>query len=340
MNKNRWIAGLSLVLVLLAVSVWYLNRYQELNKAGLTADRDFAIKDVSEIHRVLLKNPVGDSICLDRQANHWIVNGTYKAFPNSVMNLLDALSSIRMQSIPSKGYYKNIMDGFRGMGIKVKIFDRNGELLKSYIVGGTTQQEYGTYFLMDGFKQPYIMEIPHFIGNVRERYDLNLTDWRDRTLIDIPSAEIEEVRVDYPYHMNNSFRILKDENQIKFFDVQESTQSIPVKNRKLLTNYLESMSQLGAEGIQNQNPNRKKISEMTPFCQITVRHSGESIPLVCKFYPIKDDSTGSRVNLDADFLAEGNFFRFYVDRSDGDFLVVQYQVMKPLLWSKYDFLGK
>ncbi len=340
MIKNKWSGLLAVMLIVLAGVAWYLVRYQDLNTSKLTADRDFAIKDVAEIEKIKLINPVGDSIILKRHGSYWMVNETYKAFPNSVSNLLDAVGSVRLQSIPSKGYYKNIMDGLRGMGIKVEIYDGNDEKLKSYVVGGTTQQEYGTYFLMEHSRQPYIMEIPHFIGNVRERYDLSLTDWRDRTLIDIPAAEIEEVRVDYPYHRNNSFRILKDENQLKFFDGQESTQAIPIQNRKLLTNYLETMSQLGAEGIQNNHPGRKKIAEMIPFCQISVKRAGTPDPYICKFYPIKDDSTGSAVNLDPDYLAEGNFFRFNVDRSDGDFLVVQYQVMKPLLWSKYDFLGK
>lgn len=338
--NQKTLLFLSLILLALAGLSWYFIKQGNKDYSALTRDRDFAVKNTEDIAVIILNNRIGDSVHLQKKDGIWLLNGRYKAYPNALQNLMDAISSIRMQSIPSSGYYKNIMDGFKGMGIQVSLFDEGHELMKSYWVGGATQQEYGTYFLMDGYKQPYIMEIPHFVGNIRERYDLSSKDWRDRSLFDIPSQYIEEVEVTYNYHSQNSFIIRKVENKLWLMDAGDHS-TLPVNNQNLLKNYLELFTGIGVEGIQNDHPSRTEVEQMKPYCTIRVRTNQNDEIIECKFYPLMQDSTGnSKVISESEMGAAQDFFRLHVVRSDGDFLLVQYPVVQPLLNSKYGFLGR
>lgn len=331
---------LALIFLVLAGLSWYFIKYGNKDYSELTKDRDFAVKNTEDISTIILNNRTGDSIHLQKKEGIWRLNGKHKVYPNALNNLMDAIGSIKMQSIPSSGYYKNIMEGFKGMGIHVSLFDESNELIKSYWVGGATQQEYGTYFLMDGYKQPYILEIPHFVGNVRERFDLSYKDWRDRSLFDIPSQFIEEVEVLYPYQNQNSFIIRKVENKLWLMDAEDHSM-LPVNNQNLLKNYLELFSGIGVEGIQNEHPSRAEVEQMKPYCTIRVKTNQGSGIVECKFYPLEQDSMGnSKVISENNMVSATNFFRLHVVRNDGDFLLVQYPVVQPLLNSKYGFLGR
>ncbi|MEZ4906911.1 MAG: hypothetical protein R2771_04540 [Saprospiraceae bacterium] len=55
-------------------------------------------------------------------------------------------------------------------GIKAEIYNKDGEILKSYYVGGSPQNSIGTYFLMTGAASPLVMTMPGFTGNLKVRF--------------------------------------------------------------------------------------------------------------------------------------------------------------------------
>jgi hypothetical protein len=94
-------------------------------------------------------------------------------------------------------------------GIHVEIFDLEGKPLLSYYVGGVTQDEYGTYFLKDGSSQPYALNLPGFDGNLRQRYAIPASDWRDVRFWMEDNDKIDTLTVDYPQQHQHSFKIMK-----------------------------------------------------------------------------------------------------------------------------------
>lgn len=341
MNRSNTLFLLAGLFLTLGGLSWYLLMKKDPEVEALKAEREFAVKNIEQVEKIILNNRIGDSIHLSKNEKSWMLNGKHKVFPNAMRNLLQTIVSVKMQSIPPKTSYKSVMDGIKGSGIKVEIFGKGGEKIKSYWVGGSTLREDGIFFLMEGSQQPYIVSIPSFVGNVRERYDLNYNDWRDRTLIDIKPETISSVTVEYPFQSHNSFKIEKKENKFYLLDIMQANKQLSFQNSKILQSYFQSFEGIGVEGIQNKHPQKDSISSMTAYCIISIVANGSDSPMIYKFYPIQEDTTApARVNTDPRFTASREFFRLHVARSDGDFLLVQYPLVQTLLRTKYDFLGQ
>ena len=317
---------------------WYgLNRPDE-KMSAILADRDFAIEDIEDVGKIFLAGRDTTPNTLELINGTWMINAKYKANPNAVNNLLETLRDIKMQSIPPKGHVKGIMEGLAVFGIKVEIYSRKLKKLKTYYVGSGTHSEYGTYFYMENGQQPYIMEIPHFSGNVRERYDLSELDWRDRGVMDVDYQDIEAVQVSYLDEKSESFTIRKIENRLKLFDFANQEISLNSKAKKTVENYLKEFPDVGAEAIQNDHPQRKLLEELEPFCTIEIKRLSNPNPLICKFYPIEIDSVGeASQEVKQTHLKRAEFFRMHVIRSDGDFLLVQYPVVEKLFRTRQSF---
>jgi hypothetical protein len=334
--NSSWL--LLILFLALAGVAWYMLGNKPDKMGALMADRDFAVKDISQVQKIFLATRDKQPITLEKINGVWMLNGKYKAAANPVKNLLETMKEIRIQSIPSKGHQKGIMEGIAVYGIKVEIYGSNHDLLKTYYVGGATQQEYGTYFYMEHGSQPYIMEIPHFVGNVRERYDLDFTDWRDQSIFEFSAASVEKLTVEYPSQMENSFILKKNGDQFELYDFVNSNNKIQVSAPAILKSYLQSYEGIGAEDIQNENPMRKEAQRISSYCTISAFLNGKETPLTYKFFPVKADSSGKvHYEFNQALIDKGDLFRWHIDRSDGDFMLVQYPNIQPILKRKDDF---
>lgn len=304
----------------------------------LMADRDFAVREIDQIQKIFLATRDKEPVTLEKINGVWMLNGKYKASLNPIKNLLETIRDVRMQSIPSKGHVKNIMDGIAIYGIKVEIYRSNNEILKTFYVGGGTQNEYGTYFFMEHGSQPYIMEIPHFSGNIRSRFDLDITDWRDHSVFNIPTSAIEKVLVEYPYQPENSFIIKKEENQFGLYDFANPNLKLQIAEPAMLKTYLTFFDGISAEDIQNTNPIRKVAAKLNPYCNIGIYQIGSTEPMTYKLFPMQVDTTGKvHYEFSQSLIEQGELFRWHLDRSDGDFLLLQYPNVQALLKKKKEF---
>jgi len=167
--KNTLIL-LVLFLALAGGAFYYLNGNDSKNTVS-ESDRNFAVKDIETVHKIFLADRSGKTITLVKKAKkEWEVNGKFRASQNVVENLLTTIKRLRMQSIPPQAARKNIISDIAVHGIKVELYNKADNKLKSYYVGGMTNEEKGTYMIMDGANLPYIMEIPGFEGGLRVRF--------------------------------------------------------------------------------------------------------------------------------------------------------------------------
>jgi len=71
----------------------------------------------------------------------------------------------------------------------------------------------GTYMLMEGTEEPYIVYIPNFRGFVSSRYSTVKADWRDFTVFKTPINKIQSVRMEFPGKPEESFEVDVKDNQ-------------------------------------------------------------------------------------------------------------------------------
>ncbi|MEP7197573.1 MAG: DUF4340 domain-containing protein [Saprospiraceae bacterium] len=336
MKKNNTLF-LFLLFIALAGSSYYLYKYQNSKANSTSPDRDFAVKDVEGISKIFLGQKNGQNVLLTRQGDHWIVNNKYRVFPNTMHYLLDAIQNLKVNSIPNKAAYESIMKEMASIGIKVEIYDKKNELMKTYYVGGVTEDEIGLYCLMEGANQPYIMFVNKVPANLRTRFDIAEIDWRDRSLFNVVSSEIESVIVDYPYAHNKGFKILCSDNNYRLFDSNNNPIQDPNINSRIIKTYVDAFEGIQAEAITNQHRAKDSINQIKPYISYSLKLKNKLDTVKLKIYPCPLEGEDA-INLDKKFLDEKVFFRFYSLRNDGDMLLFQQSQIQGIFYDLQELI--
>ncbi|MEM1215997.1 MAG: DUF4340 domain-containing protein [Bacteroidota bacterium] len=298
------------------------------------ADREFSVPR-EDIQKIFIADRNGNKTTLEREDDHWQYNGTYKARPDAVENLLRAVENVRMRFKPTEAALPTMIESLATNGLKVEIYGKNDELLKAYYIGGATNDELGTYIILDGAKQPYVADIPGWQGNIRFRYNLKGDDWRDRTVFGTPADEIATVSVEYPKQQDKSFRLSFEADPAgelsPFYPLSPKRSEAPNPGRVDAYRYLFESVQVVK--FNNFNREREEISQRIPFAIVRLTDTqGKEYSL--KLWPDHaeasvDPKTGVVIN-------PKEVTSFYALNQDNDFLVMQNRVLNKFLWS-YDF---
>ncbi len=210
---SRTLALIAVVLLLAGLTTYLLladdsNDADALKTTKATADRIFKVEDIDRIGRVFIADRQGNTsdLRLDPATGKWTFQDKYDANPNSIKNLLDAVTRIEMDYQPNNKAVPKLVQDLATEGIKVEVYDRNNELINAYYIGGPTMDERGTYGIREGYDQPYVINIPGWTGNVRYRFNLTGDDWRQKKFTDRDISEITAFSLDYPKQRDKSFR--------------------------------------------------------------------------------------------------------------------------------------
>lgn len=335
MMKRSTLILLVLFFILGGATLWYLFKESSGGASTLGADRAFAVADTTAIHKIFLADREGERVTLERKDGYWLYNGKWKARPTAVRNLLDAVSRVQMLYVPPRAMVDNMVRVLATRGIKVELYGRNGDILKTYYVGGATPDERGTFMMLEGAEQPYVVGIPEWEGNVFFRYNLKGEDWRDRAVFSEDPNRITSVTVEYPKQRNKSFRLEKVDNSFRIEPLFPTTAVIDKPYRKgSAETFLVAFEQLGAEAFENKNSRRDSIRQLIPFSIITVRNDAGEEKWV-RLHPILPP--GAALDIKTGLPTRGGTIeRYFADCSSGDFMLVQDRVFRRILWA-YEF---
>lgn len=325
-----------LVLAVLGVGVWFFlfrdNSVFGEDQAG------FTVTDTTAIGKVFLASQKGDTISLQRKDGQWQVNTQYKASPRMVENLLLTLQQQSAAYPVPEGMHNNVVKSLAGDGVKVEIFDRKGKTMKVFYVGGQAGPNKGTFMLIEGAERPYVVQLQAYQGYVTPRYSTNITDWRDRTLVEMPAAQLTSVSVEYAGEGEelNSFKLLKNE-QGKFDIVlhPELKISAPL-NEKRVNGYATFFSKIGCEGFMDGVSHLDSIIASVPkYCHISVKGQGGTGNEIT-LYRMRVNKRSK--NVSEDYAPEFDNDRMYgVVNNARDTVIVQYEIFDKLLRKGYEF---
>ena len=174
-----------ILLILITFCVFFLSE----NKSTIISDNTFDIADTSIITKVFIADRKGNTISLDKQDNSWTVNNKFNVRKDAINVLLSTIHQIKIQQPVSLSAFENVIKDLSTTGVKVEIY-AGTEVLKIYTVGNETSNHLGTYMLLDGSDEPFIMHIPYFNGYLTPRYGIQggiveEKSWRKRTVFDI-----------------------------------------------------------------------------------------------------------------------------------------------------------
>lgn len=296
------------------------------------ADRDFSV-DREKVYKVFLADRNGNRSTLTRTPEGWKYNEKYLAREDAIENLLKVIDQIRMRFKPTEAAVPHMVETLATQGIKVEVYGKDDELLKAYYIGGATNDERGTYIILEGAEQPYVAEIPGWEGNLRFRFNLTGDDWRDRNVFRLQPEDITGISVEYPKQQNKSFKI--DYTNVPklepFYPLTPTIQG-PVRPGSLEA-YRNNFVNIIASGYNNLNSKRNEITQQIPFATIVVTtKDGETKSL--QLFPIYSDpfvdpKTGVTIQ-----PTEVTAYNGLTHRDD--FMILQNPMVSKILWA-YDF---
>jgi Domain of unknown function (DUF4340) len=337
--KNTLI--LLLVLLLLG-GVAYMSAKKEkaeLKTSVAADDRKFAIKDIDNIGKIFWADRKGKSNTLTRTkgSKDWVLNGKYKARLFAVETMLSTFKNVEMAFIPPQNSIPNIVETLGAHGIKVEVYDFDNNKMKSFYVGGTTNDEEATYLIMEGAEQPYAMKVPTMVGGLRSRFTLDLEEWRDKDIIDIPIKDITYVSVEYPMQKNKSFILEKTAGA---YSVRPFYETTPKKTTPLIKGiadtYLSTYESFIAENFINSHKHRDSISQMLPFAILTVKDKKGDAQSI-RFHPLRNLGADGLPLKDAKVTDDTAVERYHADHSRGDYYLIQQRLIGKAFWDYAHF---
>jgi hypothetical protein len=331
---NRTLVLLLVVVLLGAGAYFFIGKNQGKPISSVVgADREFAVPR-ADIQKIFIADRSGHKTTLTRADQGWIYNGAYKARPDAVENLLLAIENVRMRSKPTQSMVPNMIESLSTNGLKVEIYGKNDELIKAYYLGGATNDELGTYIILEGAEQPYVADIPNWQGNIRFRYNLTDDDWRDRTVFASKAADIATVSIEYPKQQAQSFRldVTGAEPVVTPFYELSSTINKAVKPGKVEA-FLDNFSSIIAVGFNNLNREREKIVQQVPFAIITLKEKNGKTYSVTLFPQDVNTLLDPKTGVSTTVSETTGFFAL---TQDNDFMVMQNVVLRRILWG-YEF---
>ena len=332
--KNTYL--LILLVSILGVGALYLVKKNTGASTTVTsADKDFAIKNFEEIHKIFLADRNGKKVLLERTPDQkWMLNGKFDVRDDAMLMLRQVMSYVEIKTIPTNSATQRIVSDLATQGIKVEAYNQNGEKVKSYYVGGTTKDEMGTYMIMENAEQPYVTHIAMLPGGLRARYMLDEENWKDIRFFKEPVENIKTVTVEYPTMPAKSFVLQHD---VSNFTVQPLKSSLPKSanaiKRGIAEKYLDQFKNIGAEAFRNGMVGKDSIMHTTPFAIVTLKNlKGTEISIKLYPIPMEEMTAEEREN-----KLQGTIERYFGSCSNGEFYLLQHVVIGKVLWSYESF---
>lgn len=260
-----------LILAVLGFGVWFTFFKETTNPFG-NSEAGFTVTDTAAIGKIFMAHTDGRTVTLGRKDGQWLLDGKYPVLRAAMESLLATLHDQRVEAPVASTERNIVIRNLAANSIKTELYDRNGKLMRVFFVGNDASRNGGTHMLMKGAKDPYVVNIPGFVGYLTPRYAVDPMSWRDRHVFDLKPDEIRSVSVVYPEKPVNSFTITQDDNGKVTATVDSAFKNIGPLNEARTKAYLGFFHDMYSEGFMNGVPYLDSIVSSVPVrCIVTVQ---------------------------------------------------------------------
>ena len=346
MRKNK--PALFILLFLAIATVFLVSK----NNSSTLKEKEsgFAVADTSLVTKIFIADKQDHSVLLERKGKKWLLNGKYTANPKMLELLLGTMYNIKVKAPVSNSSHNNVVNRMATIGIKVEVYEmgyrinlfdkiklfEHERLSKVYYVGDATQDNRGSYMLMEGAERPYVVFLPSLRGFISTRFSPLEDAWKSHIVFKNKLIDIQSLSIIFGKEPESSFRV-----EVK--DARGNYELTALQDNRKVTNYdtlkvlnlLTSFADLRYETRMNNIYKAEKIDSIiaSPILyeiSIDDRKQGKNTVKMFKRNTIPDnliEGQGEFVPVDHD--------RFYALINDGeDFVLMQYfvfdKVLRPL----------
>lgn len=192
MKRLVWLV---LILLLMSGTAYFLIKRNEANKQGMvSADRGFTVKSIEELDKIVIKHNKLQPMVFTHVGKSWLLDGKYEVSQSVFVNIEKVLLNMKLLYIPPIASTNNILESISKNGIQVDLYNGDDEPFKMFHLGSDTQKGDGTYMVMAGSNQPYVMHLPGLGGGLRSRFEQPTKNFRDKFIYKFPADQIENIK--------------------------------------------------------------------------------------------------------------------------------------------------
>jgi hypothetical protein len=341
MKKNRNIIIVTAILAVI-VLILLLTQSRSTFRRSLS---DFAIDDSSTVTKIFMADKNNNTLKLTRDASgKWFVNDKFPAQRFNINLLLGTMLQMEVKAPVAVAAHDNIIRQLAVNSVKVEIYQRvyridifhklrlfpHEKLTKVYYVGNATQDNRGTFMLMEHSSEPFVTYLPGFRGFLSPRFMPKEKYWRDFTIFRKNIHEIASVKVEFPLDPELSYMVRNNHDRNVELISLYKNQDVPDFDTLKVLNFLSSFRSISYEALMNDMDRHMKdsIVASVPFHIITVTDTNGVSRSVRTFHkPTKYGETE----------IEGKTYPYDLDRmfalvNDGkDFALIQFFVFDPII---------
>lgn len=330
MKKNRIIIGLIIVLGIAGVILVSRNTNSSIKREL----RDFAVEDTASVDRIFMVRKDNRQVTLTRQNDHWLVNDKYKVRPDAIDNLLKTLNRIRIKSPVSTSMLDNAVRMLATRNTKVEVYSKK-KLLKTIYVGGPTQDQMGTFMMLEGSSVPFIVHIPGFVGYLSSRFFIDEINWRSTEIFKYNFNDIKAISVRNEDDPKASFRLESSGRNQYSITSPEGVTVAGTLDTVGIRFYISQFERVNFEFFGDSIPQRTKDSLLTakPYRTLMLEdHAQKTRKLVAWKRPGngKVDDEGNLLQWDDE--------RMWALVDDQSWVIIQYYVFNNLFATYNNFV--
>ncbi len=304
----------------------------------------FAVADTSSITKFFLADKKNNMVKVERtETGNWLLNDKYEVNPTMVQVMLHTFMSIDIKEPVAKATRNTIIRVMAGKSVKTEIYQKvyrinlfgkiklfpHEKLTRVYYVGDATMDNSGTFMLMEGSEDPYVVDIPGFRGFVTSRYSALEGDWRSHSIYKFRVPDISSVTIKFNEKPELSYSITNTNNRDFVLTSLVDNRAIERFDTGNVVQYLGMFKNLNYESILDEMTKAKRdsiVATVPTYEVILVDKPGKSHTL--KTWKRKADP--GQLDLDGN-QAEYDFERMYGLIDDSEQLVsIQYFVFSEV----------
>ncbi len=329
-----------LILIFLAVLATYFLSKPKTDSTITEAQKAFAIKDTSEIGEIQIDNKAFAKLKLSRaEDGWWHVNDKWLARPDKIDLILQTLYRIRADK-PVANVAKEKITASMKDATKIKIFDKEGNIMKSYLMSGSNSKRTGNHMRLADAEQIFLVKLPGFDGYFSPRFMPRLADWRLPRVFNYGPENIAELTVEYPDKPQDSFSIKREGEEFNFNRLSSPHPKDSEVKQNVIRGYLKGYRNLNAEAFENEYEKQDSLKAAKPYIKVSLTdiHGQKADAEIYrrKVYrrtkvSTEEDGTVRKYDID-------RYFAFIHDRRD--FVIIQDYVFGPIFRRHNEFLPK
>lgn len=280
-----------IILLVILITGWIRNQQYEIIRDD---KRNFSISDTLKIDKITIQNRNLEKIQLTRNKTYWNLNDSLIANKYSVNLLLKTIKEMRVKTPIARSALDNVIKRMAVQNIKV-IFYYKQKQIKTIYIGGETADQLGTFMMIEGAKEPYVVHIPGFNGYLSSRFSCKEELWLSKLIFHNINGEAD-YQINEP---NNEFHNL----------VWHSTKK----------NYVEKIN---CEKFIKE-PDVNEIKKRKPFMILRIKNQKNQYE---ELFCIRKKSVNKPKYINQEFDQE----RFYGIKNNR-LMLIQYQQLKDLI---------